>query len=336
MYKIYLTNRSLNEATSYYIGLIEQSITLSGNESKRICQVSDIEVNDVIITLEAKDFFLISVLKPKNKKINWYQGITPEEAMMVYGNPLRKWLWEFFERYSLRKAALNLFVSRAMRLHYQLKYNYRKSNYLEIPCYNQAFQIDSVAYEGKYVKPTFAYIGSLSRWQCIHQVLAIYKEVEKSLPEAHLSIFTREVAEATALVEAYQLTSTTVKHVPLEVLSEALKPIKYGWLIRDNIAVNNVATPTKMNTYMANGLIPIYSDVVEAFKENIDLGVYGLKIQPEHSNHHVASSIIQYELGKVIKPEELGACYQHIFFKFYRDEIYTLKLGNILCEFRKK
>ena len=40
----------------------------------------------------------------------------------------------------------------------------------------------------------------------------------------------------------------SIYSVPLSDLNNTLKQFKYGFIVRDDIAVNNVATPTKMNS----------------------------------------------------------------------------------------
>lgn len=57
-----------------------------------------------------------------------------------------------------------------------------------------------------------------------------------------------------------------IKFVPSSELQQVLGAYKYGFIVRDDIAVNNVATPTKMNSYMAAGVIPVYSDVINDFR----------------------------------------------------------------------
>jgi hypothetical protein len=56
-----------------------------------------------------------------------------------------------------------------------------------------------------------------------------------------------------------------VDYAPKDVLSERIKGIKYGFVLREDCAVNNVATPTKFSNYLANGIIPIYSDALRDF-----------------------------------------------------------------------
>ncbi|MFH4294131.1 hypothetical protein WAJ58_23570, partial [Acinetobacter baumannii] len=62
----------------------------------------------------------------------------------------------------------------------------------------------------------------------------------------------------------------SIKYVSLENLDTELLKYKYGFLIRENHIVNNVATPTKMNSYLANGIIPIYLSFIDHFKVNFN------------------------------------------------------------------
>ena len=59
----------------------------------------------------------------------------------------------------------------------------------------------------------------------------------------------------------------SIDFVKPDDLPKALNCAKYGFIIREDTPVNRVATPTKISTYMACGLIPIYSKCLTAFAD---------------------------------------------------------------------
>ncbi|MFW2044353.1 hypothetical protein ACG9ZE_22230, partial [Acinetobacter sp. ULE_I053] len=119
---------------------------------------------------------------PKQFIFHWFQGVTPEEAKMLFSNKRFqgniRWLYlSLFERFVLFFSKFNFFVSDAMLDHYKRKYNYRKNNFMIMPCYNQKLNINAF-HDGKYKDPTFVYAGSLSDWQCINETLQVFKGIQ--------------------------------------------------------------------------------------------------------------------------------------------------------------
>ena len=117
------------------------------------------------------------------------------------------------------------------------------------------------------------YAGSLSAWQNIDETLKIFKQIENIIPEATLTLLTEEKIKAQALIKQYDIQNAMVRYVSLNNLNEELLKHKYGFLLRKDIKVNNVSTPTKMNSYLSSGVIPIYSDAIKDFSKHINLKI---------------------------------------------------------------
>ena len=268
MYKFYLQDGDLNEATSYYIDIISKALLQQGEQVEKVFSLKLISPTDKVITIQSKAFFRIWLKSPKQYIINWYQGIVPEEAMCMFEDSLskyaRKYLWRFLEYFSLCMAKGNIFVSEAMLSHYQHIYGYDKSNYCIMPCFNQELDLRMFTAE-KYATPSFVYAGSFSRWQCIDRTLLLFKDIHALFPQATLTLLTKEKEKAISLCHKYGV-KAEIKFVASSELQQVLGAYKYGFIVRDDIAVNNVATPTKMNSYMAAGVIPVYSDVINDFQ----------------------------------------------------------------------
>lgn len=332
MFKFYLTARSVNEATDFYIGLIERAIKNIGQESSRVYRIGDIRRGDVVITIEAKDFVKVKILRPFTRQLCWFQGIVPEEALMMFNSRWRKAMWEIFERFTLSASSLNLFVSEAMHAHYQGKYKYQGHNYLVIPCYNKHINKEAFYKPGKYDRPTFVYSGSMATWQCIDQMLQIFSRLESRLEGATLTILTGEQDKARQLVDKHRIRNVKVSHCSLAQLDAELGKYKYGFIIREDHIVNNVATPTKMNTYMAMGVIPVYCDVVSAFRENLHFGDTAVCIPAEAGPDEAAAQILAFENQRQITDEALYSRYKTLFDVFYNDGHYVAKLAEKIKE----
>ena len=268
MYKFYLEEGDFNEATSYYVNIVRESLQLIGETVTFVSSLNQIDSRDKVFVIHAKAFLKVWMKNPKSYIVIWFQGVVPEEAMCMFEKSFskfpRKYFWTFLERLALDKAAKVLFVSYAMLRHYQCKYGYNKSNYFIMPCFNQELNLEAFKPQ-KYEAPSFVYAGSLSRWQCIDETLQLFRKIKGIIPQATLSLYTKEKEQAARLCEQNGV-DAQVNFVPTKDLQEALMSYKYGFIVREDIIVNNVATPTKMNSYMAAGVIPVYSDVIYDFR----------------------------------------------------------------------
>jgi len=112
----------------------------------------------------------------------------------------------------------------------------------------------------------------------------------------------------------------------LELLQSELSHYKYGFLLRKDHVVNRVSTPTKMNSYLSAGIIPIYTSAVEAFEENIDLGDFELKFN-NLNIEEIVSNLILME-NKFIDANSVLIEYNRVFESFYNDDFYINEISN--------
>ena len=192
-----------------------------------------------------------------------------------------------------------------------------------MPCFNQSMN-DGAFYESKYKEPTFVYTGSLSKWQCIDEVLMLFSYIQEHIPSAKIYIYTSEKDRAKELLSKYNISSNfEIDYVNYKYLNSKLKDIKYGFLIRENIDVNNVATPTKMNAYLANGIIPIFSIVINDFKVILT----GRYLISGSNNNELKEKILLMENEKV-SADELREEYSKIFGDYYNQSKYINNIKN--------
>ena len=109
----------------------------------------------------------------------------------------------------------------------------------------------------------------MAKWQCVEETICLYSKIEKKIPHSSLTILTKEIEVAQKLIKKYGVKKYNIKYVALDQLDDELRKYKYGFLIRNEHVVNKVATPTKMSSYLALGIIPIYTDTIEDFCEHL-------------------------------------------------------------------
>ena len=322
MYKVYIFRKDdLNDATSFYVETIIDVLRRNNEDCEIVYSLDQILKGDKIIVITLPAFVSVWRKNPKQDMTMWFQGIVPEECSLMYSG-LRKY-WKFIyncllEYFVLNRANRLFFVSDAMRRHYAKKYGYKKDNYVIMPCFNQELQENSFS-EVKYSSPSFVYAGSLAEWQCVEQTLCLYKQIKEFIPEATLSLLTGEKEKAENLISKYQLNNVVVKYVPYKELNNELSKYKYGFLLREDIKVNNVATPTKMNSYMSCGIIPVYSNVIGDFKEEFKSLKYKIEIS---SFADTIKQLQQLEATPISSISVLSE-YKSLFSKYYSATYYT-------------
>ena len=326
-YCFYLESGDEKDATDFYIKIIQHAILDNGNTVNIVHSISDIKQNDIVVTIQVKAWTKAKLLKPGHKTINWYQGIPPEEMCFLIPNIIKRFIWQFawtiFEILALRYCDFNIFVSEAIREHFFKKYGYKKKNYFIMPCFNEVLDESSIN-EDHYKEPSFVYTGGLQKWQCFEKILDMFKKIQEEMPTATLTIFTASIDEAQKEMVKRGIKGV-VKYVPYKQLGGEISKIKYGFLIREDNEVNRVATPTKMNSYLANGVIPVYSTVIRDFKKNLSKYKYIIGGRDEKD---IMNKISEVE-AHLINSDTMRTEYKKIFSTYYSWEYYVKELKNI-------
>lgn len=101
----------------------------------------------------------------------------------------------------------------------------------------------------------------------LHTDHRLLQENRRKRGDVELRVFTFSVDQANKLLEERGIKNYSVTSVPPDQMTEALRDVKFGFVLRDDIAVNNVATPTKLSSYLSAGVIPVYSTALKDFHE---------------------------------------------------------------------
>lgn len=332
-YTIYLDKKDINDATSYYISIIREAIEKNGNNCKVTHALDCVSKEDIVIVVKVTSFFRIKRRNPSQKTCIWFQGIQPEEIMSSNINIASKLFYylafSILEKFALKKSDLNIFVSDEMRKHYQAKYKNIKAPSFIMPCFNCVLDKDKFFTKGKYESPNFVYAGSLDNWQCINQTLVLFKEISKYLPEATLTILTKEKEKATELSKKYDITRCKIKYVNKDVIQDELAKYKFGIVLREDIAVNRVATPTKLNSYMSVGLIPIVSICLTDFIEHSEEMDEIIRIRDIEAYRTNALEIVDFN-KKTINSNDIFENYSTFFNSYYNSKKYIGELSTLL------
>ena len=328
MYTIFVEKQEMNDATSFYIGIIKSAIEKITDEVKVVSSIKEIGKNDIVIVVTIKTFFLVWLKNRKQTIYIWFQGILPEENLMMFKG--YKKYFKFFSNRILEKLALSycnkaFFVSEAMHIHYKKVYGYKGNKHFIMPCFNQEISEECFKDE-KYNNPSFVYAGNLAKWQCVDKTLELFKSIKANFPDATITLLTKEKEKAMELANEFGIRDITVKYVPYTELNTEMSKYKYGFLLREDNAVNNVATPTKMNSYMACGVIPVFSDVIGDFKYALSEVKYKISVS---SFDDCIDDLKEIENNGVNSTEILKE-YKRVFATYYSKDFYIDKIINFL------
>ena len=269
MLTIYLSSKSdYNDATRCYIDFLKEIFLRVYDSVDVVYDLRTLNKSKCVVTIDAKSFFKVKLRYPNKAVVNWFQGVVPEESKYIHNSILRYGLWSFFEWFTLKYSRYNFFVSEAMVCHYEKKYGYRGKNYSVVPCFNSTLSLSKLRLQNRGL--SFIYAGSMHKWQCIDEMVSIFIEISKLRPDAILAIYTKEQEVAQSIIKPLRLSNVIVDSADLHELPDIISQYSYGFLIREDNLVNNVATPTKFCTYLSVGTKPVLTDVIDDFRPHLD------------------------------------------------------------------
>lgn len=265
--KIFIKREQLvATVTDFYLDTIAEALHQAGHSVTSSYEWDGLESCGMAVIIAATR--APKLWKSKTPYLYWAQGIWPEESRMRGASYPKYLLQSALERLALKKAKYVFFVSDTMRRHYEKKYRLDfTGRYYIMPCANEQLCEEAFRTPGKYEGNVFCYAGGLAQWQCFEQTVALYAKLEKQLPDAKLLLLVKDREQALQTLKKYGVKNYAIDFVAKEALPKVLSEVKFGFLLREPSPVNAVATPTKMITYLASGVIPIYSDCLESVEE---------------------------------------------------------------------
>ena len=336
MFKIIIQKKGAGDkaVTANYLSIIKKGCERAGAECEYAGYKQSLDKrNDVIIT-DVAQIALYYMLRGYKNNIAWYQGVVPEESYMRNNSTPRYIIHSLIEFVTLRKCRLIFLVSTDMLKHYEKKYRVRLGDKATImPCFNECnIYGDSFSEEDKYRNNTFVYVGSLKAWQCFEETIYIYKEIEKRAESpTKFFVYTMQIKEAEDLLDKYGVKNYEVSYVCPDKLNEALKTIKYGFVLREDTAVNNVATPTKLSNYLANGIIPIYSNSLHSYDEFNRDNSFGIACDLNDTETSIRN-ILEHMETEISVDTARSKCLA-VFDEYYNPERYINKIAEKILLF---
>ena len=210
--------------------------------------------------------FRILMRTPGITKVFDIHGVVPEELRIQ--NDLRNaLLFEAHERLAVLNSDVVIVVSEAMKIYLHKKYRERlRASIVILPMFRNVRPVIPAGLSRSYHdgKPAVIYAGGLQKWQQVDKMIdAISRTVSMC---AHHFYCPDPDSVRKMLPQAIRSQIIIDRKTHAE-LNEIYTECHYGFILREDIIVNQVACPTKLVEYLANGVVPIVdSDNIGDFK----------------------------------------------------------------------
>ncbi len=263
-----------------YLEVIKEALLQLGYTCEYIKDFGSVGKRDLIVFPMAKDV-LKMYCKGYRNFILWQQGATGAESFMRHRSKVRRYALNCIDCFVMKKAKMIFYVSQYMQQYYEslAHVSFREKAYI-MPCFNET--LDPEVLEKKdYTRKNFAYVGSLDLWQCFDETAEIYSEIEKEIPDAFFKVLTFHTEKAEQILKEKKIKNYSVACVPKERVKSELEDVTYGFILRRDIDVNRVATPTKISSYLSAGVLPIYSTCLKDFHAQAEGKAFAYALNPD-------------------------------------------------------
>ena len=208
------------------------------------------------------------------------------------------------------------YVSDAMKEYYENKYGVRTKS-IVVPCLSEF--ANSKVENVERIPNSFVYIGGLSVWQCFDEILKLYAKIRTDKSVFHIITLNTEAARKKVIeivdddknIEIYGITDRT--QIPA-----TLNKFEYGFLIRKNDVVNQVAAPIKFLEYLSCGVNVIMTDAVPSYAKLVEDTNVGTVVDMNAENINIKS----------YNPNA-----KEVYKKYFNRELYIDKYGCFLIRF---
>ena len=189
----------------------------------------------------------------------------------------REWIVRLREKLVLKYSDLVIVVSQKQKDFFAKEYGAVVANkMLVIPgaadalkfYYSEGLRATVRQRMGLEGKTVFLYSGRLDKpWQIPREVFRTFKHIHAHVPDTFFIILTPDKDIAEQLFSQHDISNPSfmITYVRLTEINDYLNATDYGILFRENLPINNLASPTKFAEYVLAGLKVIISEGVGDF-----------------------------------------------------------------------
>lgn len=211
-------------------------------------------------------FFIYRKRKSFSFKLFYdFRGLVHEESFMRNRNKIRRYVLFQLEKFAYKYADYVGAVSVNMKNVIENLFRSKSRVYVTPCCISEVKGKNKSGGKGEI---NFVYVGGLSSWQCFDEILKLYRSISNNIPST-LTIISKQIELAKLKVKDAQVTEVEYKTMSQQEVTKDLINYDFGFLLRENILLNRVASPIKFLEYTSSGVIPIISRNVGDFSEEV-------------------------------------------------------------------
>ena len=263
--------------------------------------------------------FLSTALKDKNNKIIFDKhGLVKEETLLKLGKS-KKYsnrinMIDFIEKESINNSDVIICVSNFFKEVIKTKYRFKKKIVIlpmlidgKVFFYSENLRMKVRKKLNLEDRIVLVYSGSVSKYQKFESMLSFFKTAKKVDPNFFFLILTQKKFNDTVSkkMSNFEFNSKDYKVLNLEFseVNDYLNASDIGLLFRDNILLNNVASPTKLLEYLAAGVYPLITPKIGDSEKIINDLNFGLVIDNFSSEESIRDFIKKYKNNKKSRKE---------------------------------
>ncbi len=232
-------------------------------------------------------FAVLRVLLPKAKFIFESRAAANEERVHVGEGKkvtlkakIKNSFFRKSEKLMMKKSHKIFCVSNSLKRYYLNKYHLSENKFSVFP---GAADLELFFYDEKLRNTTreelninteeilIVYSGRLEmKWEIPDKIFSFFKNLNDKNQKFKLLLITPDIELANNLINEYKFEDIVfVKEVKLYEVNKYLNAADVGLLLREDILMNNVASPTKFAEYLMAGLPVIISHGIHDFAQDI-------------------------------------------------------------------
>lgn len=200
-------------------------------------------------------FLFLRFLKDKN--LVWdVHGIIPEEIHLAGYSKLKQYVYGKLEVALARRAKKIVVVTNAMAKYLHKKYLWLNARILIYPILPMTIKKELKFDTSEQQTINFVYAGNMQGYQNIPLMVESIKKIIDT-PRLHFYILTGQKEQMKDLFQQLGIggrDNITIDSVAPSELDRYYCKAHYGYVLRDDVDVNNVACPTKIVEYLAYGM----------------------------------------------------------------------------------
>lgn len=248
-------------------------------------------------------FFLFFL---KGKIILDIHGVVTNE-LSLEKKYFKSFIYKLIEKFSFKKIDIAIGVTNSMCNYFKKKYPDYKGKFIVFNIFPESLKKCFGEQIIPHSKTIIIYSGNTQKWQNIDLMMQTIKNNQYA--NIQYIILSSEVAKFENLITKYDITphNILIKSVLPKELDQYYSVASYGFILRDESIINQVANPTKLIEYLTYGIIPIVlNENIGDYKSyNYEFIYYNLISNKLTSQKSIRNKDIAYQLLKLNQEMDL-------------------------------